>query len=80
MLSGRETGNVMGMLSLGAGICGYLGPRMLGVLRDWTNGFSAGWYMMAGISLLILIELALLKRHSEKNGVLECGSEAAAAR
>lgn len=80
VLSGRETGNVMGMLSLGAGICGYLGPQMLGVLRDWTNGFSAGWYMMAGISLLILIELALLKRHSEKNGVLECGSEAAAAR
>lgn len=80
VLSGRETGNVMGMLSLGAGICGYLGPQMLGVLRDWTNGFSAGWYMMAGIAVLILIELALLKRHSEKNGVLECGKEAAATR
>jgi predicted MFS family arabinose efflux permease len=67
VLGGRETGNVMGMLSLGAGICGYVGPQMLGVLRDKTHGFSAGWYMMAGISLLILIELMLLKRHSEKN-------------
>jgi predicted MFS family arabinose efflux permease len=66
-LSGRETGNVMGVLSLGAGICGYLGPQMLGVLRDWTEGFSAGWYMMAGIALLTLIELLLLKRYSEKN-------------
>jgi predicted MFS family arabinose efflux permease len=66
LLKGREMGNVMGMLSLGAGICGYIGPQMLGVLRDWTEGFSAGWYMMAGIALLTLIELLLLKRHSEK--------------
>ena len=66
VLSGRETGNVMGVLSLGAGICGYLGPQMLGVLRDRTKGFSAGWYMMAGIALLILIELLFLKRYSEK--------------
>ena len=67
VLRGRETGNVMGVLSLGAGICGYVGPQMLGVLREWTRGFSAGWYMMAGIALLTLIELILIKRHGEKN-------------
>jgi predicted MFS family arabinose efflux permease len=66
VLKGREIGNVMGVLSLGAGICGYVGPQMLGVLRDRTKGFSAGWYMMAGIALLILIELFFLKRHSER--------------
>jgi len=69
VLSGRETGNVMGMLGLGAGISGYVGPQMLGVLRDWTKGFSAGWYMMAGIALLTLIELFLLKHHTEKRQV-----------
>jgi predicted MFS family arabinose efflux permease len=67
VLRGRETGNVMGVLSLGAGICGYAGPQMLGLLREWTKGFNAGWYMMAGIVLLTLIELFFLKRHSEKN-------------
>jgi NNP family nitrate/nitrite transporter-like MFS transporter len=66
VLRGRETGNVMGVLSLGAGICGYVGPQMLGVLREWTSGFSAGWYMMAGIVSLTLIELLFLKRYSEK--------------
>jgi predicted MFS family arabinose efflux permease len=66
VLRGRETGNVMGVLSLGAGICGYVGPQMLGVLREWTRGFSAGWYMMAGIALLTLIELILLRRYGEK--------------
>jgi predicted MFS family arabinose efflux permease len=66
VMRGRETGNVMGVLSLGAGICGYVGPQMLGVLRDWTKGFNAGWYMMAGVALLTLIELFFLKRNSEK--------------
>jgi predicted MFS family arabinose efflux permease len=69
VLSGRETGNVMGVVSLGAGVFGYVGPQMLGVLRDVTEGFSAGWYMMAGLALMTLIELLLLKRHSEKNEV-----------
>ncbi|MBN1568647.1 MAG: MFS transporter [Acidobacteria bacterium] len=69
VLSGRETGNVMGLMGLGAGLSGYVGPQMLGVLRDWTNGFSAGWYMMAIIALLTLIELLLLKRHTEKRQV-----------
>lgn len=59
----------MGVLSLGAGICGYVGPQMLGLLREWTKGFAAGWYMMAGIALLTLILLLLLKRHSEKRQV-----------
>jgi predicted MFS family arabinose efflux permease len=66
LLKGRETGNVMGILSLGAGICGYVGPQMLGVLRDWTDGFSVGWYMIAGIAFVTFIELLLLKRYSEK--------------
>jgi predicted MFS family arabinose efflux permease len=69
MLRGRETGNVMGVLSLGAGICGYAGPQTLGILRERTGGFSAGWYMMAGIVLLTLIELMLLKRYDEKSKV-----------
>jgi len=74
MLKGRETGNVMGVLSLGAGVCGYVGPQMLGVLREWTTGFSAGWYMMAAIALLTLIELLLLKRHEEKKAMREAAT------
>jgi predicted MFS family arabinose efflux permease len=71
ILGGRETGNVMGVMSLGAGIFGYVGPQMLGILRDRTQGFNAGWYMMAGLALLTLIELLLLKRHSEKTRVAQ---------
>ena len=62
VLRGRQTGNVMGIVSLGAGVCGYLGPQMLGALRDWTGGFSAGWYTMAGISAVTVLEMLLLSK------------------
>lgn len=64
VLTGRETGNVMGVVSLGAGICGYLGPQMLGALRDWTGGFDAGWYMVMGVATFTLVEIHLLHRYA----------------
>jgi predicted MFS family arabinose efflux permease len=63
VLRGRESGNVMGVVSLGAGVFGYIGPQVLGSLRDWTGGFSIGWYVIAGICLATLAELYLLKGH-----------------
>lgn len=48
VMRGRETANVMGVVSLGAGVFGYLGPQMLGALRDWTGGFAAGFYFRGG--------------------------------
>jgi predicted MFS family arabinose efflux permease len=63
VLHGRQTGNVMGVLSLGAGLCGYLGPQMLGILRDWTGGFVAGWYMMAGVAAATVCGIVLLNRY-----------------
>jgi predicted MFS family arabinose efflux permease len=61
VLRGRESGNVMGVVSLGAGVFGYIGPQLLGSLRDWTGGFTIGWYVIACICLATLTELYLLK-------------------
>ena len=47
LVTGREMGNVMGVVSLGPGIFGFVGPQMLGWLRDWTGSFTAGWYFLA---------------------------------
>ena len=43
----REAGNAMGVVSLGAGLFGFFGPQMLGILRDRTGSFAAGFYMVA---------------------------------
>jgi predicted MFS family arabinose efflux permease len=58
----REAGNAMGIVSLGAGLFGYLGPQMLGVLRDLTGSFAAGFYFVAAADLMTLTLIVLLYR------------------
>lgn len=57
-----ETGNAMGIVSLGAGLFGYFGPQMLGILRDWTGTFAAGFYMVAIADVITLGLIMLLYR------------------
>jgi predicted MFS family arabinose efflux permease len=57
-----ETGNAMGVVSLGAGLFGYFGPQMLGILRDWTGSFAAGFYMVAIADVATLGLIMLLYR------------------
>jgi predicted MFS family arabinose efflux permease len=63
----REAGNAMGVVSLGAGLFGYFGPQMLGVLRDTTGSFSAGFYMVAVADLLTLGLIVLLYRLTRRS-------------
>jgi MFS transporter, NNP family, nitrate/nitrite transporter len=70
VLRGRQTGNVMGIVSLGAGVCGYLGPQMLGALRDWTGRFAAGWYMMATIAAISVVEFVILGAYGQRENQL----------
>jgi nitrate/nitrite transporter NarK len=57
-----EAGNAMGIVSLGAGLFGYFGPQMLGILRDATGSFSAGFAMIAVADLGTLVLVVLLYR------------------
>ena len=58
----HEAGNAMGIVSLGAGLFGYFGPQMLGVLRDVTGSFAAGFYMVAICDFVTLGLIVLLYR------------------
>lgn len=58
----HEAGNAMGVVSLGAGLFGFLGPQLLGILRDWTGSFSAGFLMVATADVLTLGLLVMLYR------------------
>jgi nitrate/nitrite transporter NarK len=60
--SRAQTGNAMGVVSLGAGLFGYFGPQMLGILRDWTGSFDAGFYMVAIADVITLGLIAVLYR------------------
>jgi NNP family nitrate/nitrite transporter-like MFS transporter len=69
VMPGREMGPVMGIVSLGGGIFGYVGPQMLGVLRDHTGSFTAGWYFVAFGALIGLVVILILKRAAGKTQV-----------
>jgi len=58
----HEAGNAMGVVSLGAGLFGYFGPQMLGILRDLTGSFAAGFYMVAIADVITLGLIVLLSR------------------
>ena len=62
----QEAGNAMGIVSLGAGLFGYFGPQMLGILRDTTGSFTAGFYMVAIADLLTLGLIVLLYRMTRR--------------
>lgn len=66
VIPGREIGPVMGIVSLGGGIFGYVGPQMLGILRDRTGSFTAGWYFVAIGALIALLVIVILKRAAGK--------------
>jgi predicted MFS family arabinose efflux permease len=58
----HEAGHAMGVVSLGAGLFGYFGPQMLGILRDQTGSFAAGFYMVAVADVITLALIAVLYR------------------
>ena len=58
----HEAGHAMGVVSLGAGLFGYFGPQMLGILRDQTGSFAAGFYMVAVADVITLVLIAVLYR------------------
>jgi predicted MFS family arabinose efflux permease len=66
-----EIGPVMGVVGLGGGLFGYVGPQALGMLRDRTGGFTAGWYFVAGGVVLSLIEIVFLRRYARSRATLE---------
>jgi cyanate permease len=67
----REAANAMGVVSLGAGLFGYFGPQMLGILRDWTGSFAAGFYMVAIADVVTLGLITILYRMTRNRRMAE---------
>jgi len=67
LMRGRDVGPLMGITALGGGIFGYLGPQALGWLRDWSNGFVAGWWVLSGVAAFAMCLLLFLKSYADRN-------------
>ncbi|MEO5922330.1 MAG: MFS transporter [Bryobacteraceae bacterium] len=64
LLPKEEVGKGTGVIGLGSGIFGYIGPQMLGYLRDVTGGFTAGWIFVSIAAVLSLVDLLVLRAYS----------------
>jgi nitrate/nitrite transporter NarK len=42
-LKGRDVGPIIAIIMLGGGLGQYLGPQVIGILKDVTGGYSSGW-------------------------------------
>lgn len=62
LLRGRDAGVVMGIVGLGSGLFGYLGPFALGWMRDYSGGFDLGWHVIMGTTCGIVALLLFLSR------------------
>jgi nitrate/nitrite transporter NarK len=71
LLPKNEVGTGTGIVGLGSGIFGYIGPQMLGYLRDVTGGFAAGWIFVACAAMLALADLVVLRMESTKRRAAE---------
>jgi len=66
VLTRDQVGAGMGIVGLGSGIFGYLGPQTLGYLRDSTGGFTAGWIFVAVAAVVALADLLVLRAWSSR--------------
>ncbi len=71
LLPKDEVGKGAGILGLGSGIFGYVGPQMLGYLRDSTGGFTAGWIFVSGAAVISLVDLLILRAYSARSKAVE---------
>jgi nitrate/nitrite transporter NarK len=76
LMRGRDVGPLMGITALGGGIFGYLGPQALGWLRDWSDGFTAGWWTLAGVAAFSTCLMLFLKNYADRSNARQAAHAA----
>jgi predicted MFS family arabinose efflux permease len=66
LLRGRDTGPIMGIVGLGSGLFGYVGPQALGWMRDYSGGFDLGWRVILATTVGVLMLVLYLKRYADR--------------
>jgi len=64
LLRGRDTGPIMGIVGLGSGLFGYLGPQALGWLRDYSGGFALGWRVIIATTVGMVLLMLWLRHYA----------------
>ena len=69
LLRGRDIGPIMGIVGLGSGLFGYLGPQALGLMRDYSGGFDLGWHVLMVATIGIVGVMLGLRRYARSRNL-----------
>jgi nitrate/nitrite transporter NarK len=67
-LGDKNVGPVIAVIALGGGIAQYVGPQVLGILKDITKTYTAGWIYAMFCGLAATLLTIGLKRYFERRG------------
>lgn len=70
LLGGREIGPIVAMVALGGGVGQYIGPQVLGALRDLTGAYTAGWVFITMSGILATVLAAGFRWKFRRTGTL----------
>ena len=61
--NGRDVGPIIGITTLGSGFPQFISPQLMGILRDRTQGYNAGWIFLTLCSLISLLIVCGFKKY-----------------
>ena len=65
-LGGRDVGPIVAIIALGSSLGQYLGPQVIGILRDTTSGYTAGWIYITACGVVATLFAVGFKIYFDK--------------
>jgi MFS transporter, NNP family, nitrate/nitrite transporter len=70
-LKGRDVAGIIAVIALGGGLGQFLGQQVIGILKDLTGTYSAGWLYIAACGLVATLVAAGFKVHFDRKAKAE---------
>lgn len=65
-LGGRDVGPIIAIIFLGAGLGQYFGPQVIGILKDMTGVYTAGWMYITACGVMSVLIAAGFKIYFDR--------------
>jgi MFS family permease len=67
-LKGRDVGPIIAIIALGGGLGQYLGPQVIGILKDATGDYTAGWVYITACGVAATLFAVGFKLYFDRKG------------
>jgi Na+/proline symporter len=73
-LRGRDIGPIIAIIFLGNGLGQYLGPQVIGILKDATEAYTAGWIYITACGVIAALFAVGFKIYFDRREKAESSS------